>query len=50
MSNPKYSFVLSAYKADFLKEAIKSILSQTYRNFALLSRLEIVGFKKTRIA
>ena len=36
MSNPKYSFVLSAYKAEFLKEAIKSILSQTYRDFELI--------------
>ena len=36
MSNPKYSFILSAYKADFLKEAIKSILSQTYRDFELI--------------
>lgn len=32
----KYSFVLPAYKAGFLKEAIDSILSQTYKDFELI--------------
>lgn len=32
----KYSFVLPAYKAQFLKEAIDSILSQTYTDFELI--------------
>ncbi len=31
-----YSFVLPAYKAKFLKEAIDSILAQTYTNFELI--------------
>lgn len=33
---PLFSFVLPAYKAQFLKEAIASILSQTYQNFELV--------------
>ena len=33
---PLLSFVLPAYKAQFLKEAIASILSQTYQNFELV--------------
>ena len=32
----KYSFVLPAYKAKFLKQSIDSILSQTYSNFDLI--------------
>lgn len=32
----KYSFVLPAYKARFLKEAIDSILKQTYHDFELI--------------
>lgn len=32
----KYSFVLPAYKARFLKEALDSILSQTYKDFELI--------------
>lgn len=32
----KYSFVLPAYKARFFKEAIDSILAQTYRDFELI--------------
>ena len=32
----KYSFVLPAYKARFLKEAIDSILSQTHEDFELI--------------
>lgn len=32
----KYSFVLPAYKARFLKEAIDSILAQTYTDFELI--------------
>lgn len=34
--NRLYSFVLPAYKARFLKEAIDSILAQTYTNFELI--------------
>ena len=33
---PKYSFVLPAYKATFLREAINSILNQTYKDFELI--------------
>lgn len=33
---PKVSFVLPAYKRSFLKEAIDSILSQTYHDFELI--------------
>ena len=32
----KYSFVLPAYKARFFKEALDSILSQTYKDFELI--------------
>ena len=32
----KYSFVLPAYKAHYLKEAIESILNQTYTDFELV--------------
>ena len=32
----KYSFVLPAYKANYLKEAIDSILAQTYTDFELI--------------
>ena len=32
----KYSFVLPAYKAKYLKEAIDSILAQTYTEFELI--------------
>ena len=32
----KYSFVLPAYKAKYLKDAIDSILSQTYSQFELI--------------
>lgn len=32
----KYSFVLPAYKATFFKEALDSILSQTYKEFELI--------------
>lgn len=34
--SPKYSFVLPAYKATFLREAIDSILNQTYTDFELI--------------
>ena len=34
--NRLYSFVLPAYKAKFLGEAIDSILAQTYTNFELI--------------
>lgn len=32
----KYSFVLPAYKAAFLRESIDSILNQTYKDFELI--------------
>ena len=32
----KYSFVLPAYKNDYIKEAIDSILSQSYKDFELI--------------
>lgn len=34
--NKSFSFILPAYKAAFLKEAIDSILAQTYTNFELI--------------
>ena len=34
--NMKYSFVLPAYKARFFKEALDSILNQTYNDFELI--------------
>lgn len=36
MNSPLFSFVLPAYKARFLHEAIESILSQTFSNFELI--------------
>lgn len=36
MENIKYSFVLPAYKTRFFKEAIDSILAQTYTDFELI--------------
>ena len=36
MKNFFFSFVLPAYKATFLKEAIESILRQSYQNFELI--------------
>ncbi|MBR5545343.1 MAG: glycosyltransferase family 2 protein [Clostridia bacterium] len=36
MNNIKYSFVLPAYKRRFIKEAIDSILAQTYTEFELI--------------
>lgn len=36
MSKVRYSFLLPAYKARFLREAVESILAQTYRNFELV--------------
>ena len=35
-SSPKYSFVLPAYKSQFLKESIDSILAQSYKDFELI--------------
>lgn len=32
----KYSFVLPAYKATFLRESIDSILNQTYKDIKLI--------------
>ena len=32
----KYSFVLPAYKSQFLKESIDSILAQSYKDFELI--------------
>ena len=34
--NTKYIFVLPAYKPDFFKEALDSILGQTYKDFDLI--------------
>lgn len=34
--SPKYSFVLPAYKATFFREAIDSILNQTYTDYELI--------------
>lgn len=36
MMTPKYNFLLPAYKPDFFKEALDSILGQTYRDFKLI--------------
>lgn len=36
MHNPKYSFILPAYKHRFFKDAIDSILNQTYEDFELV--------------
>lgn len=36
METIKYSFVLPAYKARFFKEALDSILAQTYKDFELI--------------
>ena len=33
---PLFSFVLPAYKAQFLQEAVASILNQTYQNLELV--------------
>lgn len=44
-----YSFVLPAYKADFLDAAINSILSQTYTNFELIIVDDDSPFDLTRI-
>ena len=33
---PKYSFILPAYKASFFREAIDSILAQSYTDFELI--------------
>lgn len=32
----KYQFILPAYKQTYLKKALESILSQTYRNFEVI--------------
>ncbi|MCI7555647.1 MAG: glycosyltransferase [Bacteroidales bacterium] len=34
--SPKYSFVMPAYKSQFLKESIDSILAQSYKDFELI--------------
>ncbi|MCR5247812.1 MAG: glycosyltransferase, partial [Paludibacteraceae bacterium] len=36
MEENKFSIAIPAYKANFLEEAIKSCLSQTYKNFELV--------------
>ncbi|MBQ8607166.1 MAG: glycosyltransferase family 2 protein [Bacteroidaceae bacterium] len=36
MGKVRYSFVLPAYKARFLREAVESIMAQTYRNLELV--------------
>ena len=33
---PKISFIIPAYKGRFFKEAVRSILAQTYRDFELV--------------
>lgn len=36
MTNPKYTFLLPAYKAKFFAEALESIKNQTYKDFVCL--------------
>lgn len=36
MTNPKYTFLLPAYKAKYFEEALLSIKAQTYRSFRVL--------------
>lgn len=36
MVNPKYTFILPAYKKKYLKNAIDSILAQSFGNFELI--------------
>lgn len=36
MNNYKYTFLLPAYKAEYLKEAISSLLAQTYGEFKII--------------
>lgn len=36
MNNCKYTFLLPAYKAEYLKEAISSLLAQTYSGFKII--------------
>lgn len=36
MSTPKYTFLMPAYKARYIRESIQSILDQTYPNFELI--------------
>lgn len=36
MKTVKYSFILPAYKSHFFKDALDSILTQTYKNFELI--------------
>lgn len=35
MDHPKYSFIMPAYKSFALKDAIDSVLSQSYEDFEL---------------
>lgn len=58
MKQPAFSFVMPAYKAEYLSKAIDSILNQSYRNFELIivndaspENLEriIAGFEDERI-
>lgn len=35
-NTPKYSFVMPAYKGQFIRESIQSILNQDYKNFELV--------------
>lgn len=35
-NNPKYTFLLPAYKAKYFEEALRSIMAQTYRDFRVL--------------
>lgn len=36
MTNPKYTFLLPAYKAKYFEEALRSIKTQTFRDFRVL--------------
>ena len=36
MNNIKYTFLLPAYKAKYLKEALDSLLDQTYKDFKII--------------
>ena len=41
----KYTFLLPAYKAKYLKEALDSIKNQTYTDFQVLTQVSDLDFK-----